>query len=220
MKSWLVMLLGIFCLSAFAQIEVHEEPMHQPVLTNKEARVLDVKAQPGDTSLLHQHSNNYCYVTINGGTVWLDETDKEQRTASLPSGFISGYYDNPNIPLIHRFANLSANTLRLIAVENLSETGDPDAEIFRSKAPEQVVADNDFFRILKFEVKAKSREIINCPYPTVLINLNENPFLFFVNNQEHELSTWQWFDKNAAPVIRNNNSDPADLVLVQIKQPK
>lgn len=200
-----------------SQIPVHEEPLHHPVFLNSEARVLDVIAHPGDTSLMHQHGNNYCYVTIRGGSVWLKSPDEAGRKVELPFGFIGGYYENPSNPLIHQFANLSSEDVRLIAVENLSTSGNPGDSIYATHTDEEVVVNNSHFLITKVLIapnaSLKTRLIRSC----VIVNLESRPIRYRVSKKEADLGQWAWINANKLISLHNQSKESAWVVVINLK---
>lgn len=216
----LCVILLSFSFSAFGQIEVHEEPMHHPVFENKIARVLDVVAQPGDTSLLHQHRSNYCYITIQGGQVWLQEDGGEGRNLNLYTGFIGGYYQNPDKPLVHRFANRSAEQIRLIAIENISPTGNHFDTLVHKMVNEEILINNAWFSLSKILVTSNSRTTILAKRPAVIVNLESKSLQFKTERDAGQLNQWIWLDSNKRASIINAKDDNATVVLVQLKKAK
>lgn len=213
----ILLLFTCFYNYSFAQIQVHEEPLHHPVLSKPEGRVLDVITHPNDTSLIHQHSNNYCYITINGGKIWVENEGEPGRVTELPTGFIGGYFENPAQPLVHRFANRSSGIIRLIAIENLNERGNPSDTNYTPTEGEEVTIDNKFFRVIKMNIQANDKIRLSCPYPTVLINLEEKSLEFFEKNRKKDFKTWAWVEQNEMPSIHNISGQATTIIMVQLK---
>ena len=64
---FLIPALFLFTSTAFSQVPaVYKEPMHQLVHMSPETRIMDVRAQPGDTSQFHRHASDICYVVLEG----------------------------------------------------------------------------------------------------------------------------------------------------------
>lgn len=217
MKPAVIALLCFIFSQSVGQIQVHEEPMHQPVFTKHGVRVLDVIAQPGDTSLLHQHANNYCYITTKGGTVWLESAGQKGRKVELPIGFIGGYYENPSIPLVHRFANLSPDTIRLIAIENLSSLGDSADSIYYKRQNEEVLINNPYFLVTKILISAKASLEIQPKRSSVIVNLESKAILYKSRKKEVALDTWVWIDSNKTILFKNQLEEDAWVVMVHVK---
>ena len=194
--------------------------MHHPVFTNKVARVLDVIALPGDTSLIHQHANNYCYITVKGGTVWLESPGEKERVVKLPVGFIGGYYENPAVPLVHRFANLSADTIRLIAIENLSQIGDPLDSLVDIGDNEEILINNSYFILSKIFIASNTSSFIHTHRPAAIVNVESKSLLLKTKKDTESLKHWVWLDANKTATILNTEADSAMVVLVQLKTGK
>lgn len=213
MRSVLYSIL-LLSLNGYSQIEVHKEPLHHPVLTNAHARILDVIAQPNDTSLVHQHSNNYCYVTIDGGKIWVQNEGEDGRTLELPRGFTGGYFDNPEQPLVHQFANRSDGLIRLIATENLS-TGNTRDSVYSLLPHEVLLINNHQFLVTKVSVPPSKELDYYSIYNTVIVNTGHTPLP--TNSKPEQLSDWLWLDAKSRISIFNPSGTPADIVLVRLK---
>ena len=216
-SKYIILLLQMWVAQGYAQLQVHEEPLHHPVLTKSGVRVLDVIAYPNDTSLIHQHSSNYVYVTINGGKIWVENAGEQGRALVLPKGFIGGYFENPTTPLIHRFANRSEGLLRLIAVENLSVHGAKDTS-YHFLPNEELLINNAFFIVSKFRLSPKSRLDFLTFHSTVVVNLNQWPLTVRIQKHPEVLEDWKYIDKQSKIRIYNWQSEETTIVLIQLKQ--
>ncbi|MCB9235382.1 MAG: hypothetical protein H6581_27250 [Bacteroidia bacterium] len=124
-RIWLIGLLFLGCLGRVeAQIPMHEEPFHQPVLTIPDyIRVINLEMEPGDTSAFHVHAHNMWFYTLNGTQMWLQSPGEEGRTVELKTGFHLEYPDYHEHPFTHRIANVGTEKLKVLAVENLNPPG-------------------------------------------------------------------------------------------------
>lgn len=217
MRLFQLTLLWGSCQSLFGQVDVHEEPLHRPVLTNQVVRVLDVIAQPGDTSLIHQHSNNYCYVTINGGKIWVENKDEQGRSLELPTGLVGGYFKNPVHPLVHQFANQSTNLIRLIAIENLSVNGNLFDTVYQTLPKEKIIISNSHFIVSKIAILPNERLVWASSRPAAVINLDPKPLQINTKNGSADLNPWAWLDSFHETTIFNNLSRMTEVVFVQLK---
>ncbi|MEZ4945279.1 MAG: hypothetical protein R2804_07105 [Cyclobacteriaceae bacterium] len=217
MKHYLYFLV-FSSLNGFAQIQVHEEPLHHPVFEKSNTRILDVIAHPNDTSLMHQHSNNYCYVTIDGGKIWVQNEGEEGRTLELPLGFTGGYFNNPNHALVHRFANRSEGLIRLIAVENLSK-GNSGTLPYQPSDEEETLIDNSHFLTSKAPIAGGKQEDFKFSTQAVIVNLSETPLYVEKKRKSSELNKWIWVKAQSTVSIHNPTSQPIWIVLVQVKKP-
>ncbi len=220
MRLFLQVLFSFLFLTTYGQIEVHQEPLHHPVLSNKTGRVLDVIAHPGDTSLMHQHRKNYCYVTLQGGQIWIQEAGGEGRNLNLPTGFVGGYYENPEKVLIHRFANCSPNMIRLIAIENhFLKAVSVDSFIHDSKG-EEVLVNNSYFLITKVSIAPNDIFSRLLRWPAVVINLESKPMTYKNSGDFTPLADWAWINQNKQLAVRNSYTNQASIILVQLKNGK
>jgi len=217
-RNYALFLFVIIGFYAHAQIDVHQEPLHHPVFTNGSVRILDIIANPGDTSLVHKHANNYCYVTLNGGTIWSDAKGTEPRTVELKDGFVGGYFGNPSGPLTHRFANRSAHPIRFIAVENLSAIGNPIDSLYKLRPHEEMLIHNAYFLVTRISLKPNERLDLLPLRASVLINTTQKPLPVISKNDSDSLDSWIWVDPNRKISLRNPTREIASVVLVQVKK--
>lgn len=210
----------LLSLTVYAQIEVHKEPMHHPVLSNKTGRVLDVIAHPGDTSLMHQHRKNYCYITLQGGQIWIQESDGEGRNLNLPTGFIGGYYENPQEVLVHRFANCSPNIIRLIAIENHFLLGTSADTVNHHGKGEEILVNNSYFLITKVSIAPNDIFSRLIHRPAVVINLESKPMTYRNSGNFTPLTDWAWLNQNEQLAVINSHTDQSSIILVQLKNGK
>lgn len=216
--KYCILLLWVFYFHGYAQIQVHEEPFHHPVFLKSSVRILDVVTHPNDTSLIHQHSNNYCYVTLNGGKIWVENEGEEGRTLELPTGFVGGYFENPRQPLVHRFANRSDDLIRLIAVENLTAGSNNDS-VFQLMANEEVIVDNSYFFITQIPLSPSQQIDFYSSLGSVIINPDQNPLLMRVNDKPEPLNDWAWLDAKSHTSIHNQGSKKANIMVIRLKVP-
>ncbi|NJN41465.1 MAG: hypothetical protein HC811_03705 [Flammeovirgaceae bacterium] len=203
----------IFCLTltiSYAQrlIPVYEEPLHELIFSNHLVRILDVQALAGDTSQLHVHNENYCYVALRGGSLWLDEA-AGIRQVEMPDLFVGGIYNDPPQPLIHRFANCSSHPIRIFTVERLSEK--PIHTLPLPINPdEEIILDNSFFRVIRIK-SSEQKKVIEVALPTAVVSLNGSRIPGAKSKHD-----WLWMDKGKKlTVIASGNS--IDVMCIQIK---
>ncbi|MEQ8364752.1 MAG: hypothetical protein RIF39_13750 [Cyclobacteriaceae bacterium] len=216
--KYCIFFLLLSTLTGFAQIQVHKEPLHHPVFKKSNTRILDVIAHPNDTSLIHQHSHNYCYVTINGGKIWVENKGEEGRNLELPHGFTGGYFENPEQPLVHRFANRSEELIRLIAIENLS-AGNTETPTYQPTGNEEILINNSHFLTTKVLVGAREQSDFKSSANTVIVNLGEKPLEIQKKKESTELNKWVWVGAQSMVSIYNPTYEPTWIVLVRVKKP-
>ena len=113
----IAILLCSFTLSA--QVQVSKEPRHKNVLENKYIRLLDVKIQPGDTTLFHIHSIPSVFVNFTNTAVCSQIKGKEWEKGNNTEGNAS-YRSFVNDTLVHRVSNCDTVPFHVTDVEILS----------------------------------------------------------------------------------------------------
>jgi mannose-6-phosphate isomerase-like protein (cupin superfamily) len=124
-------LLGTFALaisigSATAQVTavpVSSEPDHHQVLENEYTRVFYVEVPVGKQTLLHEHKNDYVFVTLGDG----DIENTPQGKAPVRQQFQDGDVRYVKGPLVHVAKDLASTPFRNVTIEIL-KPGEPGAE--------------------------------------------------------------------------------------------
>lgn len=209
----LITLLAVFVQCSPKILLVHKEPNHRPVLKSTAGRVLDIRFPPGDTCLMHEHKNNYCYIMLKGGKLATQDQGKEFNTFTLPDAYTGGEFDIPVQPKIHRIVNLEKDTMRFIAVENLQPT---THAIFKYiEHPFQTLVENNkTFRIVKLEIPSKEYHSFNFNTPMMMINRLGKPFI--LNDFEIE-DIWGWWEEGGEVSIQNSSDEVLELFCIHLK---
>jgi quercetin dioxygenase-like cupin family protein len=122
MKNKIVSFLAVLTFYSFtvsAQVQVRKEPRHNNVLENKYVRLLDVKIQPGDTSLFHIHSTPSVFLLFTTTVVCSQIKGKEWVTAKNAQGNAS-FRSFVNDTLVHRVSNCDTVPFHVTDAELLS----------------------------------------------------------------------------------------------------
>jgi mannose-6-phosphate isomerase-like protein (cupin superfamily) len=108
-------LLSVAASPAQAPVPVEKEPRHHLKFQNSYVRVFDAVVPPGDTTLYHQHMNDYVFVMIGAATM------KTQIQGGEPNDLIlkDGETRYTPAPVIHRVSNVGKTGFRAIAIEVL-----------------------------------------------------------------------------------------------------
>ena len=176
-----------------AQVPVYQEPHHRLVLSRPEARIMDVRTNPGDTTAFHIHADDICYVTINGSDAWLNEPNGSSRVVTLPDGWVGSNITYSDSSFVHRFANVGNSLYRLIAIENLSAKSEQVMD--DSDKNDNTVLNNSRFQIRKIELGPFSTKSLTDEYNSVVIKRN-GPEVF-IKGQDATLTdedNWKWKD--------------------------
>lgn len=202
----------------YAQPMVHEESLHHVEFENDHIRLLKIIALPGDSSLVHKHPYNYFYITLKGSRIWNKRQGTDGSLVTLPTGFHGGYYTTAMEPMIHRFANVGGDTLIMLAIENKSELGSENGSLYKSEQGEELIVENHFFRVLKFELKNKDRKQLAYLFPTLVFN-NEGQNLNFHNGKKiTNLDKIYLLEPYSAGYVENNSGLDTSLIIVQVKK--
>lgn len=120
-KSATFLLLVLFCLSPglFAQVQVSKEPRHKNVFENRYLRILDVRINPGDTTLFHIHSTPSLFLHFTSQSVCVQIKGKTWEQGSNTAGNAS-FRSFENDTLIHRVSNCDTVPFHVTDIELLS----------------------------------------------------------------------------------------------------
>lgn len=122
MNLQIKLLLTILCLHTVvlkAQVQVRKEPRHKNVLENKYIRLLDVRMEPGNTSLLHIHSTPSLFLHFTNTDVCVEIRGKAWTKNRNTAGNAS-YTSFLNDTLIHRVSNCDTVPFHVTDIELLS----------------------------------------------------------------------------------------------------
>ena len=122
MKNKIELVLTALLFQSFiltAQVQVSKEPRHKNVLENKYVRLLDVKMQPGDTTLFHIHSTPSVFVHFTNTVVCSQVKGKEWEKGKNTEGNAS-YRSFVNDILVHRVSNCDTVPFHVTDIEILS----------------------------------------------------------------------------------------------------
>jgi len=209
----LITFIAIFVQCTPKIIPVHKEPRHRPVLKSSAGRILDIRFPPGDTCLLHEHQNNYCYIMLKGGKLATQDQGKGFNSFTLPDAYLGGEFDIPIEPKIHRIVNLEKDTMRFMAVENLRPA---THAIFKYQDhPFQTLMENNkTFRVVKIEIPPKEYHSLNFNTPMMMINRLGKSFIL----NEFEIDDiWGWWEEGGEVNIKNSADERLELFCIYLK---
>ena len=184
-------------LSAHSQPLVHEEPHHIPIFENKAVRVLNVWANPADTTQFHKHINDIAYFVLSGSTLFLEELSENSREVELKTGWVGSNITHRKDPLIHRFANIGDRAFRLLGVELLT-----DKYLEKSFTSfEKVLHENDRFSV---------QEVKNGEF------VSSVPMVVFFINSERTLNRLDYI-KPGKNLSISQGEERYQIVIIQLK---
>lgn len=113
-----VLLVG---LSAFAQqqpVEITSEPHHHKVLDNLFVRVYDVKIDPSQSTLMHNHKHDYLGVFLGDSDFQNIKVDGQSANAKIKDGEVRF----AATPVVHAVQDKAAAPFRNITIELMQPT--------------------------------------------------------------------------------------------------
>jgi hypothetical protein len=119
MAMLILLAITLYSSAVIAQVQVRKEPRHKNALENKYVRLLDVKIQPGDTSLFHIHSTPSVFLHYTNTVVCSQINGRKWETAKNTEGNAS-YRSFVNDTLVHRVSNCDTVPFHVTDVELLS----------------------------------------------------------------------------------------------------
>lgn len=159
---------ALFAQQADPVVHMSKEPRHKVVFEQGTTRVQDVQIPPGDTSLFHIHDNAVLYVPISasrtrsqllglewtgGGPSGAGPASPRGAAAPLGPGRVTSTITYVEKPITHRVNNFGDGLFRLIAIGNLSQGSDADADDLSglSTKPEML---NKYYRAYRVSLAA------------------------------------------------------------------
>ncbi len=211
MKRIYTLLIYVFLVSHLAgQVPVHEEPLHHVIYEDEEIRILEIEAIPGDTSLVHRHDYNYCYIATQGGRLWLEDLGEQSREVNLPTHYAGGKFELSEGPFVHRFANIDTSNISFFTVEH--KLGIPRIAVAQS-LPEDAILKDSLFVLRKLELEALSGLQIPHKGTVILLNLSKSALLF---TGAEPISYWKRFDAKDACRISNMHKEAISVAIFEI----
>jgi hypothetical protein len=182
MKANKLLALFFFChITFYAQVLVKDEPRHKNVFENEFVRVLDVRIQPGDTTLFHIHETPSLFVAFTNTAIGSQLWDKPAIPSRTKQGDVSyeSFYPKPRV---HRVWNSDTTEFHVIDIEILATTSDTTA----------FVAQNSDFVVALDAKKAKVNNLKISPKEQMQIETIENPMLLVVFSGSLDLTDFRW----------------------------
>ena len=99
-------------------VPVDAEPFHHPVYENQYVRILDVRFQPGQTTLVHTHGHDYVAVHLSDATVQSQPEGKDWSPVPVHFGEVQMNWLNGK-PYTHRVRNTGTTPFHVMVFELL-----------------------------------------------------------------------------------------------------
>jgi hypothetical protein len=164
MSGFMALLLCPFVLRA--QMPVHEEPYHRPVIQNEYIRILDVQIMPGDTSRMHRHAIPSVFIQLSDtdvasqvmGEAWV--RDKAVNGKAWYRSFVRD-------TLVHRVAAVGPKPLHVFDIELLAPPEGKSRRTKRLRYP--IEADSLAATIYTVTAKDLNRRPVKTKSPLVIV---------------------------------------------------
>ena len=216
MRFICLFLLILGQINTWAQVNVHDEPLHKVVFENEFLYIMETIAKPGESALPHAHHHNYCYQAIRGGKMKLFNEASEEREVNLPSGFTGGIFDAHEKPYVHAFQNIDDHDIRFIAVEHKSNQ--PRSSIgFKAEENAEILLQNDFFVMIELDIHALSSFTLEFPIPAVIINSAEAKIHKQDREANQEMGLWFYQEPSKKLNLSVMANENVKLVVIMVK---
>jgi hypothetical protein len=215
-QSFVVLLLSI---PATAQVPVREEPRHRVALHNDYIRLLDVRIQPGDTSLFHVHQIPSFFIPLSTTMIGSEVKGQPARRSRFPidSTWYNGF---ENGPLIHRVWNNDTNILHVIDLELLATKNSTLPSTIQ--LPFKIDFENEKLRVYKFELQAG--QVVPLPLiknPMLLVSVDGANLRLKDSGQKKFIDlkpgTFRWLDPKQHIDISNHAGASTRAILILFK---
>ena len=216
LQSFVVLLLSS---RIVGQVPVREEPRHKVALQNEYIRLLDVRIQPGDTSLFHVHQIPSFFIPLSTTMIGSEVQGQSPRQSRFPidSTWFNGF---ENGPLIHRVWNNDTNVLHVIDLELLATENSTLPNTIQ--LPFKIDFENEKLRVYKFQLQARQAvalPLIKAPMLLVAVDggdvqLRDSDPKKFIDLKP---GSFRWFDAQQHVEISNPGSTSTRAILILVK---
>lgn len=203
-------------ISVNAQVLVHEEPKHHPVLVNDKIRILDVVMASGDSSVYHIHHTPSLFIFFTNSTTGSMLLGKQPSVGKTTAGDLL-YEDlsDPNTRT-HRVWNMGKDTFHVMDIELLSKQ--PEFKKPALKLPKLALAiDTSYVRAYRLDLgKGESFELKKSAGDLVLVSFHHAAVE--TRNGELALAPGGFMElKDGEPfTIRNIGDAGASFTLIEL----
>jgi len=196
-----------------AQVLVKDEPRHKPVFQNDKVRVLDVRIEPGDTTLFHIHQIPSAFIalsnTLVGSQVYKEKIYEDKNKVGIV------WYNEFSEPLIHRVWNRDSARFQVMDIEILTSDDDLSPKVI-TPSNLSLVKDERKVRIYEFQLNKSDR---------IKLKQLESPILIFPTKGKIQINSlseidrgkFQFLDKGKNVIIKNIDSKETTGIIFQIK---
>ncbi len=220
-KYYLLLLLLIvqasLC-SAQAVVPVKDEPRHHNVFENSFVRVLDVRINPGDTSLFHKHATPSVFVVLHPVKTGSEVKVEEQRATALasrdPSITFEGFYKSPRI---HRVWNEDTSQFHVMDIEILSKGGHAVSTPIQQEGF-KILFDEQPVRGYRLTLQGGTNTQVQRQNPLLIIGLTDAAQPLSVNNKSfNKEGDFLFVPAGETVRMSNSNQQAYSFAVLEIK---
>lgn len=201
---------------------ITSEPDHKIRFDNGEVRVYEIFLSPGRGTLLHEHRADNFTVNFGAAEVTIEPDKGEPSTISVIAGDV-GFSSTASGPYTHRVIATGQTDFHGIAVELLSrESGQEPAPALRTDPPFHVVLEAHRGRAYRIRLApGESTGSFARHGPSVLVAISAGRISEDVDGKAQRLwdfenGRFRWLDGPEELSLRNEGSEPVDLVEIEI----
>jgi quercetin dioxygenase-like cupin family protein len=203
-------------------VPVYREPHHRAVYENAMVRVMDVRVEPGDSTLYHVHANRHTTVVILASREWEQLLGDARVTASEDS--VGGLHDNASatLPYTHRVGNAGTTPFRYIVAQVLSPSG-IDAPALPSSTGVRREMETSYARIYRVRLApGESTASHRHAAPGLTVQVGRGTVRLEgtqadASSRASGPGAWWWRTAGSDHAIRNTGATTVDLVEIDWK---
>jgi uncharacterized RmlC-like cupin family protein len=210
------LLLSSFAMTQTEAVPVDQEPDHHLVVDNKYSRVFKVEVPPRKQTLLHEHKDDYVFITIGDSDIENVPQDKDPIRMQLKDGeirYVKG-------PLTHVAKNLATTPFRnvTITVPKPGDAGGTFTGLQKEAGVQRKLIRNVKVDILDITMDPAASVKEDYHYPCLLVALNDLDLTTSQNeNIKLPRGDVKWYFTGFPHTTKNNSAKPARFVVVQYK---
>ena len=209
----------LFSSSIAAQVPVREEPRHKVALENSYIRLLDVRIQPGDTSLFHVHQIPSYFIPLSTTAVGSEVKGQTPRQSRFPidSTWYNGF---ENGPLVHRVWNNDTSILHVMDLELLATKNSTLSS--NTTLPFKIDFENEKLRVYKFQLPVgKSIALPLIKTPMLLVSVDGSDLELKDVDKKNLISlkpgSFRWLDGEQHVEIGSDGNGSTRAILILFK---
>ena len=226
-RSTLAPLLGLllaFPAAAQTVVPVETEPFHRTALLTPAARILDIRMQPGDSTLYHRHARPYFWVVVSGQQFHSQLPGAEAAPVAFQPGHVGFTAATESSPLVHRVFDRAPVGFHLVSAELIPDYQSRCARTIREPAARGAEMVFDTLGVTVQRVRLAPGESLpaGSAGAQLWISLTAGPLAFSPPGSEVEIATalepgqFIWAGKRGA--VRNPGSARMDAVVLRWRE--